>query len=95
LRTENGNDTVKTVRENPGISIVLMDIKMPGMNGLEATAEIRKFNARIPIIAQTAHAFAEDKKLALAAGCNEYLSKPIRFNELVEVINRYISGKII
>ena len=61
IKTVNGEDTVKILQADNNIAIVLMDIKMPGMNGLEATRQIRKFNKTIPIIAQTAHAFIEDR----------------------------------
>ncbi|MBN2613178.1 MAG: PAS domain S-box protein [Bacteroidales bacterium] len=89
LHAVNGEDTVKIVRENPSVSLVLMDIKMPGMNGLDATREIRKFNSQIPIIAQTAHALSGDKDKAIEAGCNDYISKPIEADELMLMIDRY------
>ena len=70
--------------------MVLMDLKMPAMNGYEATRQIRKFNKTIPIIAQTAYALAGDKAKALAAGCNDYLSKPINRGGLMEMIYKYL-----
>ncbi|MFO7655552.1 MAG: PAS domain S-box protein [Bacteroidales bacterium] len=91
LHTVNGKDTVKAVKENPSISLVLMDIKMPGMNGLDATREIREFNREIPIIAQTAHALSGDKDKAIEAGCNDYISKPINADELMKLIARHSS----
>ncbi len=93
MHTTTGQDTVRAVRENPGISLVLMDIKMPGMTGLEATRKIREFNSEIPIIAQTAYAMSGDKDLVLEAGCNDYLSKPIKKDELLIKINQYINKK--
>lgn len=62
--------------------LILMDIKMPKMNGYEATTQIRKISTTIPIIAITAHAFPEDKERILNSGFNDYLSKPIKFKEL-------------
>ncbi len=62
--------------------LILMDIKMPKMDGYEATTQIRKFSTTIPIIAVTAYAFPEDKKRILNSGFNDYLSKPIKFKEL-------------
>ncbi len=93
LRTATGQDTVTAVRDNPSISLVLMDIKMPGMNGLEATRKIREFNKRIPVIAQTAYAMPGDRDLALDAGCNDYLSKPVKMNELLLKINQFTIKK--
>ncbi len=90
MRTINGMDTVKAVQEDPGISLVLMDVKMPGMNGMEATAAIRKFNKDIPIIAQTAHAMSGDRERLIKAGCNDYLSKPINRSKLMQLVNKYI-----
>lgn len=62
--------------------LILMDIKMPKMDGYEATTQIRKISTSIPIIAITAHAFPEDKERILNSGFNDYLSKPIKFKEL-------------
>ncbi|MBN1143369.1 MAG: PAS domain S-box protein [Bacteroidales bacterium] len=85
----NGISTVETVRSQPDISIVLMDIRMPDMSGIEATKEIRKFNRTIPIIAQTANALLNDKNEAIQAGCNEYLTKPLNRVKLLELISKY------
>jgi PAS domain S-box-containing protein len=92
LHTTNGDDTVKTVIENPEISIVLMDIRLPGMSGLEATRKIREFNSAIPIIAQTAYSLAGDREMAIEAGCNDYISKPVNRDELLRLVHKY-TGK--
>jgi CheY-like chemotaxis protein len=63
-----------------------MDIKMPIMNGYEATKQIRQFRPNLPIIALTAYAMKEDKNLALAEGCNDYLAKPVKANDLIQCI---------
>jgi CheY-like chemotaxis protein len=60
----------------------MMDIKMPLMDGLEATKQIRKFNSEVIIVAQTAYSLTGDREKALEAGCNDYLSKPIKKEEL-------------
>jgi CheY-like chemotaxis protein len=91
LRTFTGQETIHALQQHPDISIILMDIKMAGMNGLVATREIRKFNASIPIIAQTAFAISGDKELALAAGCNDYIAKPIKKELLLETIEKCVS----
>jgi FOG: CheY-like receiver len=64
---------------------------MPKMDGNEATRQIRQFNTNVIIIAQTAFAFSGDKELALEAGCNDYISKPINKTLLYELINKYIN----
>ena len=89
LRTTNGADTVKIVKENPDLSVVLMDIKMPGMTGLDATRSIRKFNQSVPIIAQTAYSLTGDRELAIEAGCSDYISKPINRRELQNMVKKY------
>ncbi len=90
IRSKNGEQTVKAVRENPDISLVLMDLKMPDFDGLKATQKIREFNQTIPVIAQTAHALSGDKKRAIDAGCNDYISKPINRKALLQVVHHYI-----
>jgi CheY-like chemotaxis protein len=90
IRTVNGHDTVSKIQENPGIPIVLMDMKMPGMNGIDATRKIREFNKDIIIIAQTAFAMSGDKDKILEAGCNDYISKPVRRDELLKIIEMYL-----
>ena len=87
VHVTSGKEAVETCRDHPDIDVVLMDIKMPVMNGLEATREIREFNQTVPIIAQTAYALIGDKEEALEAGCNDYLSKPIIAEELMEMLS--------
>jgi len=87
---KNGEDAVQMCREHPELDLILMDIKMPVLDGIEATKRIRKFNKQVPIIAQTAFALTGDKEKALRAGCNEYISKPIQEENIIELINRYI-----
>lgn len=90
IQTTTGEEAVKIVKKNPDIDLILMDVKMPGMSGLEATTEIRRFNQDIPIIAQTAHALESDKARALKAGCNGYISKPVRREDLINIVQHYI-----
>lgn len=89
LRSVTGSDAVKALREDPDIALILMDIKMPGMDGLEATREIRKFNSQIPIIAQTAYALQGDREKALHAGCNDYVTKPVDKEMVAEILHKY------
>ncbi len=79
-------------RERP--NLVLMDINIPGIDGMEATARIKKTPdlANIPIIALTANAMVGDREKIMAAGCDEYLQKPINNATLVETIRRFIGS---
>ena len=77
LLARNGLEALETCRRNPDIDLILMDVKMPEMSGYEATREIRKFNSKVVIIAQTAYALRGEKEKALDAGCNDYITKPI------------------
>jgi signal transduction histidine kinase/CheY-like chemotaxis protein len=85
----NGEDAVQYVRENPNTSLILMDIKMPIMNGIEATKRIREFNKTIPIIAQTAYALSGDRDKVIEAGCNDYISKPLNHSLLIKLVKEY------
>ncbi len=87
----NGHEAVKVFRNNPDINLVLMDINMPGMNGYEATRQIREFNNDVIIIAQSAFALPEDRENAIEAGCTNYISKPINRLALIGLINQYLS----
>lgn len=77
LHAKTGKEAVEITKYNPDIDLILMDIKMQDMNGLEATKKIREFNKEVAIIAQTAYALSGDKEIALKAGCDDYISKPI------------------
>lgn len=89
FHVENGLEAVELCKNNPQINIVFMDIKMPVMNGLEATKLIRDFRPDLPIIATTAYAQTGDEERFLSEGCNDYLSKPIRKEKLMEIIRKY------
>ena len=91
IKAVNGKEAVEICKTNPDISIVLMDIKMPVMDGLEATALIKLFRKDLPIIAVTAYAMAEDEKIALDAGFDDYLPKPFTYSRLIEKVQKYTS----
>lgn len=80
-------DLVNTIKK---IDLILMDIKMPVMNGYAATMEIRHINPKLPIVAQTAYAFSEDRQKAEAAGCNDYITKPINSRDLFDMLQKYL-----
>jgi CheY-like chemotaxis protein len=90
LRAKNGKEAVELAKINPSINVILMDIKMPEMNGLEATKSIKSFRKDIPIIAQTAFAMDEDKRNCTAIGCDDFLAKPIRYKVLIEAIAKFL-----
>ena len=92
IKVKNGLDAVEACRMNPDIDLVLMDIKMPGLDGYEATQQIRQFNTKVTIIAQTANALYGDREKALAAGCNGYIEKPIIKEKLITLINGYLKN---
>jgi CheY-like chemotaxis protein len=93
LHATTGTETVETIRKNPNIDLILMDIKMPLMNGYEATKIIRSFNKDVVIIAQTAYALSGDREKALEAGCNDYIAKPIKKDLLFSILRHYLTKK--
>jgi len=90
IHANDGIDAVEKFKEEGDIDIVLMDIKMPLMNGYEATKQIKAINPDIAVIAQTAYAMSDDRYKALDAGCDDYISKPIRRKALLEIIAKFI-----
>jgi len=92
LVVSDGKQAVDACRENPKISLVLMDIKMPRMNGYEATRNIKSFAPLLPVIAITAYAMSGDKKKAFDAGCDDYLPKPIEIEILMEKLKKFGIG---
>lgn len=89
LLARNGHEAVSLCREHPDLDLILMDVGLPDMNGLEATRKIRTFNKKVVVIAATAYGFASDKENSLRAGCNDYLSKPIDAEQLRKMIEKY------
>ncbi len=86
----NGQQAVDIHAERDDIDLILMDIRLPEMNGLQATKKIRSTNKDIPIIALTAFAFADDREKSMEAGCTEYISKPVKIEELKRVLQKYL-----
>lgn len=89
LTVKTGFEAVEACRNNPDIDLILMDIRMPDMNGYDATKQIREFNEEVVIIAQTAYGLAGDRQKAIEAGCNDYLSKPIKLDKLTSLLKVY------
>jgi len=90
LWARNGLETFELVRQHKNIDLVLMDIRMPLMDGYEATRKIKEINRNLPIIAQTAYALDYEKSEILSAGCTDYISKPYTIFELLTLINKYL-----
>jgi len=93
LYADNGSKAVELCRNHPDIDLILMDIKMPVMDGYEAIRKIREFNKEVIIIAQTANALSGDKKKAFEAGCNDYITKPTKKETLLIMINHHLKKK--
>ncbi len=88
LQVFTGEDAVDICRQHPDIDLILMDIKLPGIDGAEATKQIREFNKDVVIVAQTAKALSGDRQSMLDTGCNDYMTKPINKEDLHETIKR-------
>ena len=93
LWARNGQEAVETMKAHPEIELILMDIKMPVMNGYDATRAIREFNKDVVIIAQTAYALTGEKEKTIAAGCNYYITKPIEINVLLNTLSGFLKNK--
>ena len=89
LWAKNGEDAVNQFKEHQP-DLILMDIKMPHMDGLEATRLIRSYSKEVPIVALTAFAFESDKDRAIEAGCDDFLTKPVSQNALEKVLDKYV-----
>jgi PAS domain S-box-containing protein len=91
IRAENGREAIEFIKVNNDIKLVLMDIKIPEIDGLEATHKIKLINPNIPVIAITAYAMTGDEERVLAAGCDGYLSKPISKEKLLFKIAEFVN----
>jgi CheY-like chemotaxis protein len=89
VHVKTGEEAVEACRQQTGFDLVLMDIRMPGMNGYEATRKIREFNQDLVIIAQTAHALYGDREKVLEAGCDDYIPKPIKRQVLRDKVRQH------
>lgn len=89
FRARNGKEAVEMV-DRVAYDLVLMDLRMPIMDGLEATREIKATHPDLPIIALTANAFDSDRERSLEAGCNDFLAKPVNHDTCLATIAKYI-----
>ncbi len=90
-RAVNGKNAIEICNNNRDIDIVLMDLQIPELNGLDATREIKKIRPELPVIAQTAFAMVNDEDKAYEAGCNAYITKPLRRAGLFKLMDRYLT----
>jgi CheY-like chemotaxis protein len=88
-RALNGVEAVDLAKTGQ-FDLILMDVMMPEMDGIEATKKIREFDQKTPIVALTAVAFEDDKLRCLEAGCNYFLTKPIKMNDLHDTLKKYL-----
>ncbi len=89
VRAHNGLEAV-TMADDEGIDLILMDLRMPIKDGLQASSEIKAKRPDLPIIALTANAFDSDKEDALAAGCDDFIAKPVSHDICLKMIRKYI-----
>jgi len=92
ITARSGFEAIEIIKETPDIDVVLLDMQMPEMNGIETTREIRKIRKNLPIIAQTAFIFEDDKEIILEAGCDACLIKPIRREHLLTVMSSFVKS---
>ena len=90
LHAKDGVEAVEICKDNSDIDFVFMDIRMPKMNGYEATKQIKKVRANLPIIAITAYSTSEDKEKAMEAGCNGFISKPVKKELILKELNKFL-----
>jgi CheY-like chemotaxis protein len=89
IHAKDGIQALEEFKAHPEINLIIMDIKMPYMNGIDATKEIRKLNKSIPIIAYTAYVMNYEANLMQEAGCNEIITKPSKKEDFLEIVQKY------
>jgi CheY-like chemotaxis protein len=90
LFANDGFEGINIALKNKNIDCVLMDIRMPVMDGYEAMKRIKQKRKKLPIIVQSAYALSHERKKAFESGCDDYISKPIRLEILFEILEKYI-----
>jgi CheY-like chemotaxis protein len=92
ISTTNGRDAIELLQTHDDVSVVLMDIMMPGMDGYETMREIRRIAelSALPILALTAKAMKGDREKCLAAGASDYIAKPVNTNELLSMLRIWL-----
>ncbi|MGQ1911350.1 response regulator [Marinifilum sp. RC60d5] len=90
IRARDGQEAIRLFESNPDIDLILMDMQMPIINGYDATKRIKKIKKEIPIIAQTAFHYGEAYDEIMAAGCDDFITKPIDIGGLKNIIAKFI-----
>ncbi len=93
IRSLDGENAIETIKNNPAISLVLMDIYMPGIDGFEATKRIKQIRPELPVIIQTIQNLETGRELSLESGADGFVQKPLNISKLLSIIDRFISGK--
>lgn len=91
LHAKNGVEAIEICRNNRNIDLLLIDLKMPKIDGFEAAKQIREFRPDLPIVAETAYSLKEDVESAISAGCTDFISKPISAESLQKILNKHLS----
>lgn len=94
LRASTGTDAIKIINENSNIKLIMMDIKMPHLDGLSATKSIKQSRPEVIVVAQTAYALNSEKAELLREGCDDYISKPIDIEKLKQILINYLKINI-
>ena len=90
VEAADGEEAVDVFMSDKDISLIILDVMMPKLDGLEATKIIRELSATVPIIAQSAFAYEQDRKAAEEAGCNDFIAKPIADDKLKAMIHKWL-----
>ncbi len=93
LWAKDGQEAVEMAQEYESIDLILMDIRLPRLDGYEATRQIKSFRPNVPIIAQTAYVMSNEKGKVLQAGCDDLITKPIRLNILIQTLAKYLENE--
>ena len=88
-----GQEAIDIVSTGQKIDLILMDMKMPVLDGFDTTREIKKINSSIPVIAHTAFAMPDEREKCISSGCDGYICKPIDIDELLELINNILKSR--
>ncbi len=92
IRAKNGKEAIDICRINPDITLIIMDIKMPVMDGWTAIREIKSFRPSLPVFVVTAYMLNNEEHLSYEAGCDEYMTKPVNYSSLVKKLKKYGLG---
>lgn len=90
LYATNGVEAIDIIKDNKNLDLILMDINMPLMDGIDATVEIKKINPQIPIIIQTAYVLNDERIRSFEAGCDGFMTKPVKIDQLITTMEELL-----